>query len=249
METAKEHMDSLTERFALWDKLTISHISRGNRESFETRIEDFNEHMLFVTLPNNLQTIHYGSEAEVSSLYEDGLYKFTVELDTAVLDGKQYLTLKPLSRVRHEQRRNAVRVPVRLEIEVAQIRRPIELSVTPNDLHWESTTTVNLSASGILVHSTRTNTVGDLVAIRFDRQHLPQAPEYGLASWRRIHKSNNIINVGLEFITRERIAHYLMKQEIQCLGNELMQMSEFHLNGISRFVFKYELKQRQSGVW
>lgn len=249
MNTTAENMKSCIDRLALWDRVTVSHVSRGHRESFETRIEDFDSQALFVTLPDNHQGIHYGAEAELSFLHEDGLYKVAVILDTTVVSGRNYLSLTPLSRVRHEQRRAAVRVSIHIDLDVAQIDRPVERLVDPSELYWEPTTSVDFSSTGILVHGTRKSTVGDLVALRFNRTQLPQAPEFGIASWRRLQKANDVFNVGLEFISRERLERHLMFHEIQYLTPMVAQLRESHINAFSKFVFDFELKQRQRGGW
>ncbi|HSH00453.1 MAG TPA: flagellar brake protein [candidate division Zixibacteria bacterium] len=217
-------------------------------ERFESRVEDSDDRRLYISQPDRRQRIHYGQRVEVSFVREGGVYTFDACVDSLVRSGRHLVTLQPTSGVRHRQRRGAVRVEMRLDLSVAPIRRPVARPIEPAKLQWEPTQTMNFSSSGALVRTTRNCIVGDLLVAQFDRKRLTAAPKYILASWRRMFNAGELTYMGIEFIRRETVSDFLLPEELPHITPELLELNDVRSNAFSKFVFDYELKQRQLGA-
>ncbi len=243
----RKRPESCVSNLGVGDKIQVRFMKDVENTTFETRVDDFSDRTLYVSFPDAKQKLRYGERVECTFTRDQGLYKFDGILDTGIHSGRQSLTIRVLSGARLTQRRTAVRVPVRLNLDIAVINRPIEDPVDIDALEWEESVSDNFSFSGILTRATPSCVVGDLLALRFDREQLPMAPEFMLASWRRLHRMGSVNYVGLEFISRRSMKSYLMPEEILLIPEELKKLSEMIANKLSAYVFEYELKMRQEG--
>ncbi len=243
----KQRPGSCVEHLGIWDKIQVRFMKDESNATFETRVEDFADRILYVSFPDAKHKLHYGERVEATFTRDQGLYKFDGILDTGINSGRQYLTIRVLSGARHIQRRTAVRVPVRLRMEVAVVNRPIMEPFELEDLTWEETVSDNFSFSGTLIRTTPTCVVGDLLVLCFDKTQLPMAPDYVLASWRRLQRMGKLTYMGVEFITRRGLQNFLLPEEVPFLPEEVKRLSEMKVNQLSKYVFEYELKMRQEG--
>ena len=235
------------EYLGLWDKIQVRFLKDETIKVFSVRVEDFSNRILYVSFPDARQKLLYGERVEATFTREQGLYKFDGILDTGVHDGRQYLTIRVLSDARHIQRRTAVRLPLRLQMAIAAIDRPICSPVELESLTWDESMSDNFSASGALIRTTASCVIGDLIVLRINREQLPVAPEYMLASWRRLQRMGERSYMGIEFITRRLLNSFLLPEEIPLLPNEVKKFTERTVNLFGKFVFDTELKMRQEG--
>lgn len=246
-ESQHTSLTTCVNHLQLWERINVRYLTLPD-ERFESRVEDSDDQRLYVSQPDRRQRIHYGQRVEVSFVREGGLYTFDAYVDSLVRSGRHLVTLQPVSPVRHRQRRAAVRVEMRLDLSVAPLRRPLTRPVDVATLQWEPTQTMNFSASGALVRTTRNCIVGDLLVAQFDRKRLTAAPKYVLASWRRMLNVGAITYMGIEFIRRETVSDFLLPVELPQVTPELVELNDVRSNAFSKFVFDYELKQRQLGA-
>lgn len=237
------------DKLDLWERVSISRPDDTNKVCLESRVDDSDNDMLYLSFTEKDPRVSYGSRIEVTFVKDEGLYQFDAILDTGVRDQRQYLTLRPTSGVRHVQRRTAVRVDMRLELEISQIQRPITSQIFSEYLNWQPSVTADFSASGILTRVTRGFVVGDLVAIRFARSLTRGAPRTMLSSWRRLAKIGDTAFMGLQFIPRERTGEFLLPAEIEHISTDLLQLTTSNLDSFGKFVFDYELQLRQQGKY
>lgn len=235
------------DKLDLWERVSISEPDDTNKVCLESRVDDFDSETIYLSFPEKAPEVAYGSRIEVTFVKNEGLYQFDAILDTCVREQRQYLTLRPSSGVRHVQRRTAVRIDMRLELEIAQIQRPITDRIYSDDLNWQPSVTVDFSSTGILTRVTKGFAVGDLVAIRFASRLIEGAPRTLLSSWRRLAKIGETAFMGLQFITRQRAGDFLLPEEIEYLSDDLLRLTESNADLFGKFVFNYELKLRQEG--
>lgn len=237
------------DKLDLWERVSISQSDDTNKVCLESRVDDFDNELLYLSFTAKDPQVNYGSRIEVTFIKEEGLYQFDAILDTGVRDQRQYLTLRPTSGVRHVQRRKAVRVDMRLELEIAQIQRPITSQVDGEFLNWQPSVTADFSASGILTRVTSGFAVGDLVAIRFAKRLVRGTPKTMLSSWRRLAKIGDTSFMGLQFIPRERASDFLLPTEIEHISADLLQLTEVNSDFFGKFVFDYQLQLRKQGKY
>ncbi len=246
-EKRRQRPTTCIERLGIWDKIQVRYMKDESNDSFEVRVEDFSERMLYVSFPDAQQKLRYGERVEATFTRDQGLFKFDGILDTGVHAGRQYLTIRVLGGARHIQRRTAVRVPLRLKMEVAVITRLISKPIDLKKLVWDETVSDNFSFSGALIKTVPSCLVGDVLVLKVNREQLPVAPKYMLASWRRLQRMGDLTFMGVEFITRRGMKSFLLPEEIDLIPEEFKKLSEITLNSFSKYVFEYELKMRQEG--
>ena len=229
------------------ERITIRQIVGDGNSDFTVKIDHTDESHIYTERRDDRAQVRCGQPAVVSFVKQDALFEFDAIVDSTIRGGMNALVVTPTSLARQVQRREAIRLALRAEVRVAIIDRPIDEPIDPDRLVWEKSHTINLSATGALVHATPRCVVGDCLALRFDAAIVPALPLHILTAWRRLARHENDIYLGLEFLTGEAVSKYLLPQEQVFLPNEFTEFNETMRQNMAKFVVQGNSKAGATG--
>jgi len=204
-----------------------------NSRTYYSRVEDASGDRLNISWPTEAGVripFHKSERLFISFTRQDAVYGFQASVTATIAGPIPMLTVQSSGEIERIQRREYVRVPSLLPVELtAVVIAPTGSGESSPDVHSIKTNTVNISGGGFAIHHKFVLPVGTMLQVKL---HLPGHPEPLQLSARvvrnesreDVHK-NRFFMIGVQFITiperiRMRIVRHVFDAQKAALTRE-----------------------------
>jgi c-di-GMP-binding flagellar brake protein YcgR len=234
----------------LWDRIELVVGREGEEGTYVSRVEDFNSQGLIITKPDfvgghTLLTAH--SKVYVHFMRPDALYRFSALLKTLPDHVDNKLLLHTFGQVERVQRRQFVRVDMRLDLKYALLKKSSG-SLHMGDIKWFNSYSSNVSAGGLLMKVDTPVQKDDLLLIKIGKYEMLGIPRLLGALCCRIIRIEDGRFAGVEFITDRKLPKCFSQREIDLLPGQVKGFTTQIQNRMVKFIFEQQVKERQKGL-
>jgi len=234
----------------LWDKIEIVIEQDDHKGLYITRVEDIKPGAIVASQPefvegNRLLTAN--ATVFVQFRKPDAMYRFPAKITSISGRGGDKIVLRPIGRTERVQRRNFVRIDMKVDIKFSRLKIA-NRSAGLMPPCWQDSFSKNVSAGGMLIQVVEEIEKGDILIIRLGGQNLTGLPRLLTVVCCRIVEIDNNRFAGVEFIKREKLAGYFTPEELSGLPSQITCFDSRLQNKIVRFIFEQQLKERQKGL-
>ncbi len=234
----------------LWDRIELVVGLEGEEGTYVSRVEDFDPEGLIIAKPDfvgghTLLTAH--SKVYVHFMRPDALYRFSALLKTLPGRVENQILLHSIGQVERVQRRQFVRVDMRLDLKYALLKNSSG-SLHMGDIKWFSTYSSNVSAGGLLMKIDTPVRKGDLLLVKIGKYELLGIPRLLGALCCRIIRIEGGRFAGVEFITDRKLPKCFSQRELDLLPGQIKEFTTQVQNKMVKFIFEQQVKDRQKGL-
>jgi len=236
-------------KIQIWEKLELECRKGDKKGIYLARVEDIVTDGLMIDQPHWISGEPlFGPNATfaVSVFREDGTYQYMGRILRQYIVGARhyYIINRPESFYCH-QRREYVRINVFFPIRFRLLAPIVKGEVEYDKAREYIGTSVNFSASGVLVNTQKIVTANDLVVLDImDKEFAFDNPVVAVV--RRVTDlPDGKINAGMEFIISENIFRHLTENQIKLLPPNIFHFNEKKRQELIHFIFRYQVKQRK----
>jgi c-di-GMP-binding flagellar brake protein YcgR len=239
-------------KLQLWEKLELEFGRNRNIGMYFARVQDFRPDGIVIDRPLWLsgEPTFDAKEPFLASIFrEDGAYQFNARIVKTFKKGNQKLfVIKYPETLYRRQRRNYCRVESNFAVHFRLLRNVLNGRINYEDSKEYYGTTVNVSASGILINSMKVIKKDDLIAMTMNNQEI--GIDYPLmAIVRRIvDLPEGRINAGIEFLTDEAAREIVGSKQEKKLPKMLFRFNERERQRLVQYVFGFQIKLRKKGL-
>ena len=233
----------------LWDKLELVSEENPNGASYKSRVEDVTSDGIVISQPEfaggdgQLLTAH--SHVYVRFLRSDAMYQFSARMKSIKdVTGKKVL-LYDIGRLERVQRREFVRIIFDLTLDYALLSKD---DWNIDTLEWKPSSTIDISAGGLLMRVDDSVQKDDRLLLDFDRAYNKQLPQMITAICCRVVDKNNNRLAGVKFIRRKDLTKYFSPEQIDRLPEPARKFDALAQNELSKFIFNEQVHKRQMGT-
>jgi len=236
----------------LWEKLELEFGKNKNIGTYFARVQDFRSDGIVIDRPLWLsgEPLFNTKEPFLASIFrEDGAYQFNGTIIKKFSKGKQKLfVIKYPETLYRRQRRNYCRVESNFAVHFRQLENVLNGKIKYEDSKEYYGTTVNVSASGILINTLKVIKKDNLIALTINNKEI--GIDYPvMAIVRRIEDlPENRLNAGIEFLTGKAARKFVGLKQEKSLPKMLFRFNEKERQRLVQFVFGYQIKLRQKGL-
>ncbi|MFQ5498872.1 MAG: flagellar brake protein [Candidatus Zixiibacteriota bacterium] len=240
----------LNDPIAVWEKLHIVMGTGPDAGHYLARVEDITEREIIVGNPEYVKgSTLLRDNATVSVLLtrRDAVYKFTTRIKRHAEGKRIEFHIGLPTDLQRVQRREYVRIELLEQLSYSRLSdlAPVEKN---SPMNWHRTTTVDISAGGVLIKLVGSMASGDLVLLRSDLFARLSFPDTLLGICRRICKDRDVTQGGIEFITKEAMSRFAGKALVDSLPKSVQQFDKQVQMRLEQYVFKRQISLRQKGL-
>jgi len=236
----------------LWERLELRLVQDKETASFVTRIEDIDKEAMLVERPVRISgqaDITIGQNLEAVFSRADASYTFDAVVTSIDPKRENITTIQAVSPVRRSQRRRFVRIEIAGDVtyKVIDTSRG-EQAGLGLDRKGEL---LNISAGGVLLSAGQDLKQGDLVLLNFSLKN-SQRLENIIGLVKRLEKSESAVSTkqgflaGIEFLTKDKIAHVLALNLTEYFPSEVNFFDEALQQTVVQFIHKQQLESSKS---
>ncbi len=242
----------ISQPLLLREKLELVIGDGNNSGCYSSRIEDFTDEGIVISLPvfvSGKTLLRENSLVRVLITKEDAVYQFYCNIHKVKIRGLDGYLLQDISEIQRVQRRKYVRVDIAQEILISKIPEFLKngKSTSPY-LEWKTSFTVNLSGGGALIKTKTFIDNGDIALLNIDLFNHLALPKIIAGVCRRVVNKKDFYYCGLEFIVKDTINDYFPKHILKCLPPSVRKFDLQEQNILSNYVFQLQIKMRQKGL-
>jgi c-di-GMP-binding flagellar brake protein YcgR len=236
----------------LWERLELRLVQNKETASFVTRIEDIDKEALLVERPVRISgqaDITIGQNLEAVFNRADASYTFDVVVTSIDTKRENITTIQAVSSVRRSQRRRFVRIEIAGDVNYKIIDTSgIEQAGLSLDKKGEL---LNISAGGVLLSAGRDLKQGDLVLLNFSLKN-KQRLENIIGLVKRLEKSGSAESTkqgflaGIEFLTKDKIAHVLARSLSEYFPSEVNFFDEALQQTVVQFIHRQRIENSKN---
>lgn len=236
----------------LWEKMELEFGKKDNTGLYFSRVQDFMPEGIVIDRPLWLsgEPTFDPKEPFLASIFrDDGAYQFNATIVKTYSKGSQKLyVIKYPNRLYRRQRRNYCRVESNFAVHFRLLEDVFKGKIKYEDSREYYGTTINVSASGILINTLKVIEKDNLIALILNEKEI--GIDYPLiAVVRRIEDlPENRINAGIEYLTGEASRKIVGVKQKKNLPKMLFKFDEKERQRLVQFVFRYQIKLRQKGL-
>jgi c-di-GMP-binding flagellar brake protein YcgR len=236
--------------FNLWDKIEVVVGEDSEQGTYVSRIEDINRDGIVIAKPafvggNKLLTAN--STVFVHFMRPDALYSCSARMRIIPGRADGQIQLYNLGSIERVQRRQFVRVDMRLELKYAFLKH-YPSSGGLDSLLWYPSYSSNVSAGGLLMKTEGDINKSDLLLIKIGKYELLGIPRLVTAICCRVVRMEDGRFAGVEFITDRKMNKYFSAPEIVLLPSQVKAFTTGIQNKLVRYIFEQQIKERQKGL-
>jgi len=234
----------------IWDKIEILIERDGEKGLYITRVEDIGSGKIVASYPefvegNSLLTDN--SDVYVQFRRPDAMYRFPAKIVLARGRGGDKVELHQSGKVNRVQRREFVRIDMKLDIKFYRLKIATERDCL-QEPNWRESFSKNVSAGGMLMWVGDEVEKGDILMLKIGDYYSINMPRMLSAFCCRTITINDRQFAGVEFIRRERLPEHFTPDELAELPSGIAKYDTQMQNKMVRFVFEQQLKERQKGL-
>jgi len=234
----------------LWDRIELVVGREGEEGTYVSRVEDFGPQGLIITKPDFVgghTLLTANSKVYVHFMRPDALYRFSALLKTLPGRIDSQILLHTIGQVERVQRRQFVRVDMRLDLKYALLKNS-NGSLHMGDIKWFNSYSSNVSAGGLLMKVDTPVQKGDLLLIKIGKYEMLGIPRLLGALCCRIIRIEDGRFTGVEFITDRKLPKCFSQREIDQLPGQIKGFTTQVQNKMVKFIFEQQVKERQKGL-
>jgi len=236
----------------IWEKLELQFGTDKNTGQYFARVNDITSEGIVIDRPIWLSgepVFSTSGHFTVSVFRDDGAYRFNSRILREYEKGdRRYYVLKPPEKMFRHQRRSYVRVEINFPVEFKLLNDVISGEVEYSKAREFIGSSINLSASGVLVNTLKLLEVGDMVAMKLKDNGVGFDFHFLGIVRRKEELAENRVNVGVEFIVCEDADKHLKPEEKKRLPDELFVLNERKRQRLVQYVFNYQIEMRKKGL-
>jgi c-di-GMP-binding flagellar brake protein YcgR len=234
----------------LWDRIEVQVGSDGKPGRYLSRVEDFVRDGIVIAQPNFIsggKLLTADAPVFVQFAKVDALYRFPAKIKIIANNPTGQMLLYALGAVERVQRRQFVRVDMRLDLKFAFLKH-FPSSIKWEELRWYPSYTANISGGGILMRADDNIRKDDLLMIRIAKYETLGIPRLLSAICCRIIRHDENKYAGMEFILDRDLKKYLSAEEINLLPSQIRGFNFNVQNRLVKYIFEQQVKDRQKGL-
>ncbi len=236
----------------IWEKLELQFGSEKESGQYFARVNDITSEGIVIDRPVWLSGEPVFSTAGrfiVTIFREDGAYRFNSRiLREYEKEGRRYYILRPPEKLIRHQRRSYVRVGISFPVEFKILTDVIAGKTDFEHTREYAGSSINLSASGILINTLKLLEVDDLLAMKLKDNGIGFDFHFFAIVRRKEELPENRMNAGIEFIVCEDADKYLKPEEKKRLPKGLFVLNERKRQRLVQYVFNYQIEMRKKGL-
>jgi c-di-GMP-binding flagellar brake protein YcgR len=241
-----------TDTFLLkpWERIEVV-VGEGSEQGvYVSRVEDINSEGVLITKPdfiggNKLLTAN--AFVYVHFMRPDALYRFSARLRPIPNSNDKMIQLYNIGGVERVQRRQFVRLDMRLDLKYAPLKS-VSLESGMSTLIWKDSHTANVSAGGLLMKAGNDLSKSELILIKVSKYEILGIPRLVAAICCRIVRMDEDKFAGVEFILDRNLLKYFSQNEIDLLPSQVKSFNYSIQNKIVKFIFEQQIKDRRKGL-
>jgi len=239
-------------KLQLWEKLELEFGKDENTGRYFARVQDFHPDGIVINRPlwhSGEPTFDPNQPFQATIFREDAAYRFNATIIKSFIRDKQnlYVIGYPDELFRH-QRRSYCRVDANFAVHFRLLERVHQKEIAYEDCREYFGTTINISASGILINTLKVIKQNDLIAITLNEKGIGITYPI-IAVVRRIEDAQDgRINAGIEFLTGDAARKFINPKLEKKLPKVLFRFDERERQRLVQFVFGFQVKLRQKGL-
>jgi len=244
--------ETTTFRFHIWERLRLEAGETGKEGWYSCRVSDIRDGCLVISRPDferGHSLLADSREVTVYCARGDAAYAFRARIRETEPKSPDTMHLLALSRVSRIQRRRFVRLDMTIPLTYRVVTRPLETTIDLSPENLTESSSINLSAGGLLILTPHKVTANDLLLLFLGSCSLWCLPNWVLAACRHasVIESNQAV-AGIEFILREDLPRHLSGRELNLIPNEAAQYDDKMQNLFVSELFAEQLLMRQKGI-
>jgi c-di-GMP-binding flagellar brake protein YcgR len=251
MTTSQVTTLMLSQPLKVWEKIMIVVGDGADAGTYVGRIEDFADGVLVVTAPEYLSgktLLRDDIPVVVQITRDDAIYQFDSHIFRHKAGGAEHVKLSAPRNFRRVQRRLFVRIQLREIIDFAPITMSTDWSLWPNCLTWHESVAHDISGGGVRITAPQPIEVNSVVLVRMRGCQLDALLGNVFAICRRAMRIDDEDQIGLEFISSDRIAKMVESITPGTVPTELRRFDRSAQNKLVVWVFHRQIELRQKGL-
>jgi len=235
----------------IWDKVCI--IVGEGREAgvYQTRIVDIiNGGIVVMNLEfvSGHTLLRNNTPVVVQFTREDAAYQFHSRVRVQGAEETRRVLLSPPRGFRRVQRRMFARVDFTVRVSYTPLPVDSKWDVWLGGGVWTDTTSVDVSAGGLLVRLSSKATVGQLFAFQIRNFGKAGLPTTLIAICRRTFVRDGQSLAGFEFLLSNELNRYLSRSDLHHLPHEYKQFDQRTQDRLVTYLFHKQIELRQKGL-
>ncbi|SYZ74252.1 hypothetical protein TRIP_C60522 [Candidatus Zixiibacteriota bacterium] len=233
-----------------WERIEVIVGDGMERGIYVSRIEDVTKDGVLITKPdfiggNKLLTAN--SAVYVHFMRPDALYRFSAQLRMRPGQDDRFIQLQNIGGVERVQRRQFVRLDLRLDLKFAPLKN-VSIESGLSGLAWQDSYTANVSAGGLLMKAGDNLSKGELLLLKISQYESLGIPRLVAAICCRIVRIDEDRFAGIEFILDRSLPKHFTQNEIALLPSQIKAFDHNVQNKIVKYIFERQIKERQKGL-
>ncbi len=248
MQSAKQEQMNIP--LSLWERIEVVVGENGEQGIYVSRIEDIAHDSVLISKPdfiggNKLLTAN--AQVYVHFMRPDALYRFSARLRPTPGQNEGMIQLCDIGGYERVQRRQFVRLSLRLELKYALLKN-LSPESGLGSLAWQNSYSANVSAGGLLMKVDNAIKKSDHLLIKITKYEEMGIPRLVTAICCRIIRLEDGHFAGVEFITDSKLRSHFSTTEISLLPAQIKGFTLNVQNKIVKYIFEQQIKERQKGL-
>jgi c-di-GMP-binding flagellar brake protein YcgR len=239
-------------KIQIWEKLELEFRKGDKKGLYLARVEDIVPDGLMIDRPNWISGEPlFGPETAfvVSVFRQDGTYQYMGRIIRQYIVGaRNYYIINRPENIYRYQRRDYVRISVCFPVHFRLLAPILKGEVEYDKAREYVGTSVNFSASGILIHTLKIVALNDLVVMNIIDKEFDFGFPVPAVVRRIIDLPEDKINAGLEFIISENLPRHLSENQVKTLPPEIFLFNEKKRQELVHYIFSYQVQLRKKGL-
>ncbi len=236
--------------FQLWEKVELTIERNDKKGNYVTRIEDITDDSLIASKPSYVsghQTLMSECNVRIIFLRPDAMYSMPASLSELPGGRDGLVKLHQFGRIERVQRRNYVRVNVKLKLKYSPLKTA-EGGGLIDELNWHDSVTKDLSAGGMLMEVGDGIKKGDVLLVRIGRYEDMGIPRMLSVECCRVARHEDITLAGVKFLKLEDMSNCFSSAELQKVPQMIRKFDDRAQNRLMKFIFEEQVRERQKGL-
>lgn len=250
-------MTSLTKKIPpnkvqIWERLQLAVGEPGKEGIYSCRVMDIEKRRLIITRPEFMHGDSLLANNRIIAVRftrADAAYTFRARLRELDPKSSEKMQIREMGKIQRLQRRRFVRLDKMIPVKYHVPKRPITEVVDLSKLKFHKSSTVNISAGGLLIITEAKIDLNTLMLIDIAHVKLKNLPSHIIAVCRQARQNENRKwMAGIEFILADDLPKFLRDPELSCISDNLKEFRDRKQNELVSELFTEQLEMRQKGI-